>query len=96
MFAVTVVFQVNPQDIGQFMSLMVENARTSVQDEPGCHQFDVCTDQDRPGEVILYEIYDAPAAFDANKQTDHYKVFDSAVGPLVRIKTVRTYSTVAQ
>ncbi|MBM7068366.1 antibiotic biosynthesis monooxygenase [Actibacterium sp. 188UL27-1] len=96
MFAVTVVFQMSPENLEQFMPLMIENARASVETEDGCHQFDVCTDPSRPGDVFLYELYEDAAAFEAHRQTAHYKTFDGAVGSLVLEKSVRTYSTVAQ
>ena len=57
MLAVCVTFDIKPSRIGSFMPLMIAQAETSLQDEPGCHRFDVCTDPDQSGRVFLYEIY---------------------------------------
>lgn len=61
--------------------------------EPGCRQFDVVRPDDRPGNVVLYEVYDDRAAFDAHQRTPHYATFkrdvaDATVGaPVVRFCT---------
>jgi quinol monooxygenase YgiN len=38
--------------------------------------------------VLLYEIYDDAAAFEAHKQTAHFAVFDRDSAPLVAAKEV--------
>jgi len=94
MYAVCVTFKIKEGEMNDFMPLMLQNARRSKEAEPGCHQFDVCTDSSRPNEVFLYEIYDDRAAFDAHVQTDHFKIFDAAVGALIAEKSVACYETV--
>lgn len=94
MYAVTVRFQINPETADAFLDLMRQNARASVRDEPGCHQFDVCTDADRPGEVFLYEIYDDRAAFEAHMTTAHFISFDAASAPFVLSKDVQCFAQV--
>lgn len=96
MFAVTVQFQVRPGHQEEFLTLMYENARTSLLDELECHQFDVCTDPARPYEVFLYELYSNEDAFQSHLTTDHFKSFDAAVAPIIADKTVRTYTQVLQ
>ena len=44
MYAVTVSFTLRPGARADFLPLMAENARLSLQREAGCRQFDVCTD----------------------------------------------------
>jgi (4S)-4-hydroxy-5-phosphonooxypentane-2,3-dione isomerase len=95
MYAVTVLFKINEGRRDQFLPLMIENARLSLQDEPGCHQFDVCTDPARPDDVFLYEIYDDVAAFKAHLQMPHFKSFDANVSEMIDEKTVWTFSEVA-
>lgn len=94
MFAVVVTFDVDPAQMGVFLPAMLDNARTSLTTEPGCHQFDVCTDPARPAEVFLYELYTDAAAFDVHLASAHFKAFDAAVAPMIVAKTVRTYHTV--
>ncbi len=93
-FAVVVTFTLHPDHIADFMAPMLANSHAAVRDEPGCRQFDVATDPDRPGDVFLYEVYDDAAAFAAHKTTPHYAAFDAATGPMIAAKDVRTYATV--
>lgn len=95
MFAVTVQFQIRDGMIDDFLPLMLENAKASLEDEPGCRQFDVCTDPDRPGDVFLYEIYDDAAAFQEHLRTSHFLAFDAQVSTMISSKSVATYSKVS-
>jgi (4S)-4-hydroxy-5-phosphonooxypentane-2,3-dione isomerase len=95
MYAVTVWFKIKEGRQDKFLPLMIENAKLSLQDEPGCSQFDVCTDPARPDDVFLYEIYDDEAAFKAHLQTPHFKSFDANVSDMIAEKTVWTYPKVA-
>src|SRR5215212_7121531 len=83
MFVVTVEFTLDPAQRDAFMPLMLENAARSCEDEPGCRQFDVCTDPARPDRVFLYELYDDAAAFDAHLAAPHYRAFAVASAPMV-------------
>jgi quinol monooxygenase YgiN len=93
MFAVTVTFTLKPGTRDTFLPLMVENASTSLRDEPGCRQFDVCLGDD-PATVFLYEIYDDGAAFTAHLESAHFQSFDTAVADMIATKTVHQYSEV--
>lgn len=93
-FAVVVTFTVRESEWEPFLTLMQANARTSRAVEPGCQQFDVCTDPDRPQEVFLYEIYDDAAAFEAHLASDHFATFDKATAKMILTKDVRTYQQV--
>ncbi|MEP3048160.1 MAG: putative quinol monooxygenase [Roseibium sp.] len=95
MFAVVVTFEIKSGMIDDFMPLMINNAQQSLKDEPGCKQFDVCTDPKRPDEVFLYELYDDEAAFQDHLKAQHFLDFDKAVSNMIAVKTVRTYSVVA-
>ena len=90
-FVVTVSFKVNEAARAGFLRLAVKNADVSLEVEEGCHQFDVCADED---EIFLYEIYTSRAAFDAHLTSDHFMAFDVAVSDMVLQKTVRTYERV--
>lgn len=91
MYVVTVEFTVVPDRMPAFMPLMVDNARASREQEPGCRQFDVCVDPAADNIVFLYEVYDDRAAFDAHVATAHFRSFDTAAGGMVAKKVVRTY-----
>lgn len=96
MFAVTVLFEIKPGHEGEFLPLMTANAQASLKEEPGCRQFDVCADPDRPHEVFLYEIYDDETAFKEHLQSPHFKSFDAAVSQMIARKTVQTFTKVMQ
>lgn len=91
-FAVCVTLQVDPSKWDEFLPLLKTNASSALRDEPGCQQFDVLSDPDRPHELFLYEKYDDLAAFEAHLASDHYKTFDSSITRMVRSRKVRTYS----
>lgn len=91
MYVVTVLFKIHPANYGAFMQAMVGNARTSLQDEPGCHQFDVCEGPAGEHVVYLYELYDDEAAFRAHLATPHFLQFNELTLPWVAAKSVATY-----
>ena len=96
MYAVCVTFQLKPDRMEDFIPLMLENARISRKAEPGCHQFDVAADPDKPGAIFLYEIYSDRAAFEVHLASDHFKAFDAATRDMIADKAVTTWSEVAQ
>lgn len=91
MYVVTVTFTLNPGQADSFLPLMRENARLSRRHEPGCRQFDICHDPDRPDEVFLYEVYDTAQAFAVHLQAEHFLAFDRAAAAMVAGKAVRSY-----
>lgn len=96
MYAIAVTFKIHREDWDRFMPLMLLNARSSLRDEPGCHQFDVCTDPNRAHEVFLYELYDDEAAFQTHTSSPHYTAFQTAIDGMVAAKDVRSYARVAR
>lgn len=94
MFAVTVLFQIKRGQMDAFLPAMRTNAATSLEREPGCHQFDVCTDASAPDDVFLYELYADADAFQAHLESAHFKDFDAAVSQMIVSKEVRTFSEV--
>jgi quinol monooxygenase YgiN len=71
-----------------FAPLIRANAAASLT-EPGCRRFDVCTDPAESGRVVLYEIYDDEAAFQAHMRTPHYLDFAVSAKPLIASLGVR-------
>ena len=91
MYIVTVAFEIKAEKLDEFRAQMVANARASREQEPGCLQFDVCTDPVQTERIFLYEVYADRAAFDAHLAAEHYKAFDRTVGQWIAAKLVRTY-----
>ena len=93
---VLVEFRLKPGMSERFRRLINENARASVRDEPGCRQFDVVVPDGEPDSVLLYEIYDDRAAFEAHKTTKHFLSFNTESAPLVASKAVKEYELVCE
>jgi quinol monooxygenase YgiN len=91
MYVVTVIFEPHAGGMEAFLPLMMENARLSLADEPGCHRFDVSLSEDGT-RVFLYELYSDEAAFGQHVQSPHFKAFDRAIADMIARKTVETYS----
>ena len=76
MYVIAVTFLATEADKGRFLERVRQQARDSLEREPGCHQFDVCVDPADARRVFLYELYDDEAAFQAHLASDHFKDFD--------------------
>ena len=95
MYVVTVVFETHADRDGEFLPLMLAQARNSLQHEADCLQFDVCRDPQQATRFFLYEIYRDRAAFDQHLASPHFKQFDADVAPLVASKAVATYQKIS-
>ena len=89
MYVIVVDFDIRPDRLAAFLTLMQENAAASVREEPGCHKFDVCQDPDAPHRIFLYELYDDRAAFEAHLASPHFRNFDAASAEMITSKHVR-------
>ena len=96
MIAVCVTFRIKPGMMTAFMQPMLDNARASVEKEPGCHRFDVCTDEGSPQTVFLYELYTDQDAFAEHQKTDHFLAFNSIASDMIAEKVVQIYGHVAE
>ena len=91
MYVITVLFSIRSEHTSAFFQAIVANARTSVAEESGCRQFDVClSDRDR-SDVFLYEVYDSKAAFDAHLASAHYRQFTETTAAWVSAKVVNVF-----
>ena len=88
MLALIVEFRIHPPHINTFAAAIVENARASREEEPGCRQFDVCRDPNDPSVFFLYELYDDEAAIEAHIQSPHFLQMNAATADWVSSKTV--------
>jgi autoinducer 2-degrading protein len=95
-YAIIVDFRLKPGAAGAFRRLIDENARASVREEPGCRRFDVLAPKGEPDRIVLYEIYDDRAAFEAHLKTAHFASFNAESAPLVAEKSVMEYALVCQ
>ncbi len=83
-FVILARFRIAPGARDAFLDHVGRNAAASVADEPGCRRFDVLTHEaGAADEVVLYEIYDDAAAFDAHMGTPHFAAFSAATAAIV-------------
>ena len=87
-YVILVDFRLVPGGRAAFRLLIDENARESCRREPGCRRFDVLEPAGEADRVLLYEIYDDRAAFEAHTRTAHFARFDAASAALVAGKSV--------
>ena len=71
MHVLLVTIQIQPEHREAFIQSMLDDARGSVLNEPGCLRFDVLQDSQDPNKIYLYEAYRDEAAFQAHGQTPH-------------------------
>ena len=88
MYVVLVEFTTHPQHFSNFLERVQQQARDSLELEPDCHVFDVCTSPEREHYVLLYEVYTDKAAFDAHLASAHFYDFDTSVRDWVADKEV--------
>jgi quinol monooxygenase YgiN len=93
-FVVVAEFEVRPDAIDAFLEAAIADASASVANEPGCRQFDVTRSSEQPNRVLLYEVYDSAAAFDAHLETPHLKTFRDRIESLVVSRAVRRLTRV--
>lgn len=86
-------FQVKPEHIDRFMTMIDENARASVANEPGCLQFDVTRANDDPCRVMLYEVYANEDAFKTHMTMAHTQTFLGAAKDMVAKPLTVAYLT---
>ena len=72
MIAVVVRQKILPRHLQEYLGVMLEHARCSLAEEPGCLRFDVLQAEDNPTEVWLYELYRDRAAVEAHGSTERF------------------------
>ena len=74
-FVLVVELDVQPEHVEKFKALIVANARTSVENEPGCLQFDVLQHSEAPEKFVLYEVYENEDAYNHHMTLTHTQTF---------------------
>ena len=91
-FVITVEFILQDNALDAFLPLMIANANTSREVEPGCDHFDVLLPQGERDRVFLYEIYRDKESFQAHLAAPHFKQFDDVSRPLIKDKRIVQYA----
>jgi len=82
MFVLQVNIRIKPENVEVWMKKALENAR-EARKEPGCRQFEVLVDPGDRTKVMLFEMYNDEAAFEAHQQTPHFKKYLAEAVPLL-------------
>lgn len=93
-YIVCVTFKIKRNYYDNFQLLINSNAKTSLEKEDGCLQFDVCSNLDEPEHIFLYEVYTTQGAFEEHLKSEHFLVFNSKTADMIEEKLVKTYNLV--
>ncbi len=83
MLVIAAEISVKPDQIDAFKDLIAWQAESSVAEEPGCQQFDVCQAEWDPNQFLLYEVYSDADAFDAHMAVPRFKEFFDKASPMM-------------
>lgn len=78
MYVIIAPIQVKEGSMPEFTQAIIDDAKGSVNDEPGCLRFDVIQDAGDANRVWLYEVYKDEAAFQAHTEAPHFIKFRDA------------------
>jgi len=81
-FALAVRIRIQPQHLDAFMQHLAVNA-AAARLEPGCLTFDVLVDPADRTRIMLYEVYQDEAAFQAHQATQPFKTYLAEAVPLL-------------
>ena len=91
-YVISVDFEIKDGMLDQALPLVIGNATNSVQNEPGCLQFDVVQDTANPNHLMLFEVYKDEAAFQSHAQASYVADFLAKARPMF-VKTTMTKLT---
>ena len=74
-FVLVVNCRIKAGQVDALMKELAANASGARETEPGCLQFDVLVDPKDPARIMLYEVYQDEAAFEAHQLTPHFKKY---------------------
>jgi quinol monooxygenase YgiN len=72
MYVIIAPIQVKEGCVDEFIKEIIDDAKGSVNDEPGCLRFDVIQDAGDPNRIWLYEVYQDEEAFQSHTQAPHF------------------------
>lgn len=94
LFINLVELDIVPAEIDKYLAAIKENGAASVK-EPGCREFNIVVSTKDPHHVVLFEVYDSPAALDLHRTTDHFKKYQATTANMVAKREARAFSSVA-
>ncbi|HYB71089.1 MAG TPA: putative quinol monooxygenase [Candidatus Bathyarchaeia archaeon] len=77
-----------PAERDKYLAAIKENGAAAIH-EPGCRQFDILVLASDPNHFFLYEVYDNEAAYQAHRQTEHFKKYAALTANMVGKRNAR-------
>ena len=74
-FALVVMLKIKPNSADKFISLIMENRRSSLANEEGCRNFIVMKNLEEADTFHFYEEYDNLDAFKEHQNSEHFKKY---------------------
>ena len=93
-FVIVAEFEVRPDAIDAFLEAAIADASSVGRQRAGLPPVRRDALEREPNRVLLYEVYDSQAAFDAHLQTPHLTTFRERIEPLVTSRQVRRLTRV--
>ncbi|MCB1743659.1 MAG: antibiotic biosynthesis monooxygenase [Gammaproteobacteria bacterium] len=85
--AVLVSVSVKPEHVDSYVHIARRHARRTLDFEPECHRFEVMLCETEPTQVLLNELYEDEAAYEAHAQSERLHEFRVLVEEMIHRET---------
>ncbi len=96
MLALHVMLKIKADCMAEFIPLMKNQAKNSLQNEAGCKRFDICVRKSEPSHVFLYEVYDSQESLEIHRSTEYFKQYSVDTADLLEEKAVTIYDQILE
>jgi quinol monooxygenase YgiN len=77
MFVLVVNVEVRPELLDELRPVLLENARRSVERDPGCLRFDVHKVEGSERHFVFYEVYESEPDWHAHRRSPHFLAYQA-------------------
>lgn len=96
MIVLLVKYRVKPGKQAEVETALQRMARLVAENEPGCRRYEVARSTEQDNLLVLYEVYEDDAAFEAHRDTAHFsEIIEDTVIPLLDSRERELYELVA-
>jgi autoinducer 2-degrading protein len=83
MYSIFVTINVRPEHVDAFTKATLVEAQGTVRGEPGCFQFHMLKDPNKPSRFYFFEIFRDEAAYHAHRETENFKTWRHTVNHMM-------------
>jgi len=95
MYAISVMFDIDPEHAADFKAAALTHARNSTTQEPGCLVFEVFQSTERTNRFYLHECYvDKAAVTDVHQKAPYMQEFRQKTGGWIKSKQIEHWTSV--